>query len=118
MTTTRNQRAKPKQVPDFYIFAESGSSGAQERKLAGAAFSHKTGSGFMLVIGGRPYAAFPPKAKAVTLPARSGQRRLPGKAMTALPRSARVAYLCRQAFALLGLLVRSSELIAEMLARL
>ena len=61
-TTTETQTAKPKQVPDFYIF-ESAGDGQKGGKPAGAAFVHKKGKGFTLLIGGKRYAAFPPKAK-------------------------------------------------------
>ncbi len=61
-TTTENQTAKAKQVPDFYIF-ENGADGAKGGKPAGAAFVHKKGTGFTLLIAGKRYAAFPPKAK-------------------------------------------------------
>jgi hypothetical protein len=66
-TTTENQTAKTKQVPDFYIF-ENGATGEKGGKPAGAAFAHKKGKGFTLLIGGKRYAAFPPKAK----PAQAG----------------------------------------------
>ena len=61
-TTTENQTAKTKQVPDFYIF-ENGPVGENGGKHAGAAFRHKKGKGFTLLIGGKRYAAFPPKKK-------------------------------------------------------
>lgn len=61
-TTTENQTAKTKQVPDFYIF-ENGANGEKGGKPAGAAFAHKKGKGFTLLIGGKRYAAFPPKEK-------------------------------------------------------
>ena len=66
-TTTENQTAKPKQVPAFYIF-ENGANGEKGGKHAGAAFAHKKGKGFTLLIDGKRYAAFPPKAK----PAQAG----------------------------------------------
>ena len=66
-TTTENKTAKTKQVPDFYIF-ENGAKGEQGGKPAGAAFAHKKGNGFTLLIGGKRYAAFPPKAKAAVQP--------------------------------------------------
>jgi len=64
-TTTETQTAKPKQVPDFYIF-ESAGDGQKGGKPAGAAFVHKKGKGFTLLIGGKRYAAFPPKTKTTT----------------------------------------------------
>jgi hypothetical protein len=35
---------------------------------SGAAFAHKKGNGFTLLIAGKRYAAFPPKAKAAVQP--------------------------------------------------
>ena len=66
-TTTENQPAKTKQVPDFYIF-ENKSNGEKGGKPAGAAFRHKAGKGYTLLIAGKRYAAFPPKAKAAVQP--------------------------------------------------
>ena len=63
-TTTENQTTKTKQVPDFYIF-ENGANGEKSGKPAGAAFHHKKGKGFTLLIGSKRYAAFPPKEKSV-----------------------------------------------------
>lgn len=67
-TTTENQTAKAKQVPDFYIFGD-----AKGAKPIGAAFAHKKGKGFTLLIDGKRYAAFPPKAKPAAQPALSEQ---------------------------------------------
>jgi hypothetical protein len=61
-TTTENQPTKEKQIPAFYIF-ENGAEGSKPGKPAGAAFAHKKGNGFTLLIAGKRYAAFPPKAK-------------------------------------------------------
>jgi len=61
-TTTENQTVKAKQIPDFYIF-ENGAIGEGGSKPAGAAFRHKKGKGYTLLIAGKRYAAFPPKAK-------------------------------------------------------
>ncbi len=61
-TATENQPAKPKQVPDFFIF-ENAPNGEKLGKPAGAAFAHKKGKGYTLLIGGKRYAAFPPKPK-------------------------------------------------------
>jgi hypothetical protein len=69
--TTENQTAKTKQVPDFYIF-ENGPAGEKGGKHAGAAFRHKKGPGFTLLIGGKRYAAFPPKAKPAQAEATEG----------------------------------------------
>lgn len=61
-TTTENQTTKTKQIPDFYIF-ENAAVGQQRGKPVGAAFAHKNGKGVTLLISGKRYAAFPPKAK-------------------------------------------------------
>jgi hypothetical protein len=66
-TTTENPAAKTKQVPDFYIF-ENGANNGQGGKPAGAAFAHKKGKGFTVVVAGKRYAAFPPKPKAAVQP--------------------------------------------------
>jgi hypothetical protein len=50
-----------KDVPAFYIF-EDGANGAGRNRV-GAAYAHKNGKGFTILIGGRRYAAFPPKRK-------------------------------------------------------
>jgi len=67
-TTTEKQTAKPKQTPDFYIFDTVGTGG----KPAGAAFLHKKGKGFTILIAGKRYAAFPPKAKTAAQPEQPG----------------------------------------------
>ena len=59
-TTTENQTTKTKQIPSFYIFDEAAPKGG---KPAGAAFAHKKGKGLTLLINGKRYAAYPPKAK-------------------------------------------------------
>ena len=64
-TQTETKTTKTKQAPDFYIF-ENGADGAKGGKQAGAAFAHKKGKGMTLLIGGKRYAAFPPKAKTAT----------------------------------------------------
>ena len=62
MTTNTETTTKTKQVPDFYIFENAGN-GEKGGKPAGAAFVPKKGKGFIILIGGKRYAAFPPKAK-------------------------------------------------------
>ena len=59
---TENKAAKAKQVPDFYVF-ENGTTDQKGGKPAGAVFAHKKGKGFTLLVGGKRYVAFPPKAK-------------------------------------------------------
>jgi hypothetical protein len=61
-TTNETKTTKAKQAPDFYIF-ENGADATKGGKPAGAAFAHKKGKGFTMLIGGKRYAAFPPKAK-------------------------------------------------------
>ena len=70
-TTTENQPTKAKQAPDFYIFENVGPD-QKGGKPAGAAFVHKEGKGFTILIGGKRYAAFPPKAKSAA-PATEGK---------------------------------------------
>ena len=60
-TTTETQTTKTKQIPSYYIF-ENAADG-QPGKPVGAAFAHKNGKGVTLLINGKRYAAFPPKAK-------------------------------------------------------
>lgn len=66
MTTTTEKQTKAKQAPDFYIFENA--DGSKGGKPAGAAFLHKKGKGFTILIGGKRYAAFPPKAKTAAQP--------------------------------------------------
>ena len=66
-TTTEKQTTKAKQVPDFYIFENA--DGQKGGKPAGAAFKHGKGNGFTLLLGGKRYAAFPPKTKSAEQPA-------------------------------------------------
>ena len=66
-TETETKTTKTKQAPDFYIF-ENGADGTKGGKPAGAAFVHKKGKGFTMLIGGKRYAAFPPKAKSAAEP--------------------------------------------------
>ncbi len=70
-TTTETQTTNAKQVPDFYIF-ENAPDGDKSGKPAGAVFLHKKGKGFTLLIGGKRYAAFPPKAKSAQPAAAEG----------------------------------------------
>ena len=70
-TTTENQTTKTKQAPAFLIF-ENGAEG-KTGKPAGAAFAHKKGNGFTFLIGGKRYAAFPPKPKTAVQPATEGE---------------------------------------------
>ena len=69
---TENQMSKAKQVPDFYIF-ENAPNGERSGAPAGAGFRHKKGQGFTLLIAGKRYAAFPPKAKSAQAEATEGK---------------------------------------------
>jgi hypothetical protein len=71
-TETENPTAKTKQVPDFYIF-ENGPNGEKGGKPAGSGFLHKKGKGITLLIAGKRYAAFPPKAKSAQSEAVDGK---------------------------------------------
>jgi hypothetical protein len=53
-----------KQAPAFYIFDTVDTDGKKEMKRVGAAFRHKKGNGFTLLVNNKRYAAFPPKPKA------------------------------------------------------
>lgn len=61
--TTENETTTKKQPPAFYIFDTVEVDGKQESRNVGAAFAHRTGNGLNIVINGKRYAAFPPKAK-------------------------------------------------------
>jgi len=62
--TTENETPKAKQAPAFYIFDTVETDGQKEYKRIGAAFAHKKGNGFNVIINGKRFAAFPPKLKA------------------------------------------------------
>ena len=62
--TTENETPKEKQAPAFYIFDTVETDGQKEYKRIGAAFAHKKGNGFNVIINGKRFAAFPPKPKA------------------------------------------------------
>lgn len=62
--TTQNETSTEKQVPAFYIFESAETDGKTESRRIGAAFPHRKGKGLTLLIDGKRYAAFPPKAKA------------------------------------------------------
>ena len=52
MTTQTETTTKEKQLPAFYIFDTVETNGKKENKRIGAAFAHKKGNGFNLVING------------------------------------------------------------------
>ena len=60
---TKTVTSKPKQVPAFYLFDTIEQDGKKELKRIGAAFAHKTGSGFNFIINGKRYVAFPTKSR-------------------------------------------------------
>jgi len=66
--TTKNETPKEKQVPAFYIFDTTEANGQKEYKRIGAAFAHKNGNGFNVIINGKRFAAFPPKLKTSATP--------------------------------------------------
>ena len=61
--TTENDTVKENQAPAFYIFETVETAGKKENKRIGAAFAHKKGTGFNILINGKRYSAFPPKSK-------------------------------------------------------
>ena len=61
--TTPTETTKEKQLPAFYIFDTVEKDGKKENKRVGAAFAHKKGTGFNVLINGKRYAAFPPRVK-------------------------------------------------------
>ena len=63
-TIPETKTAKTKHGPDFYIF-DNGTDGTKSGKPVGAAFVHKKGIGFAVLIAGKRYVAFPPKVKPV-----------------------------------------------------
>ncbi len=67
--TNQTETTKEKQVPAFYIFDTVEAGGKKESKRVGAAFAHRKGNGFNLLINGKRYSAFPPKPKTEAAPA-------------------------------------------------
>lgn len=55
--------------PAFYIFVQQDG----ETRRIGAAFRHKKGNGFNLVINNQRYTAFPPRAKTAQAKAGGGE---------------------------------------------
>ena len=60
-TTTETKETKTKQPADMYVFEAV--DGSKENKIVGRVYRHKKGPGFNILIGGKRYSAFPPKAK-------------------------------------------------------
>ena len=69
--TTQTETTKEKQTPAFYVFDTVETDGKKESKRVGAAFAHKKGNGFNLLINGKRYSAFPPKPKTEAGPAQA-----------------------------------------------
>ena len=67
--TTQTETTKEKQIPAFYIFDTVESGGKKENKRVGAAFAHSKANGFNIIINGKRYSAFPPKAQTAGQPA-------------------------------------------------
>ena len=67
--TTQTETTTEKQMPAFYIFDTVENEGKKESVRVGAAFAHRKGRGYSLVMNGKRYAAFPPKAQAPAEPA-------------------------------------------------
>lgn len=63
--TTTTETTKEKQTPAFYLFATVQHGTQEELVRIGAAFPHKKGNGLNVLINGKRYTAFPPKAKPV-----------------------------------------------------
>ncbi len=61
-TTTENETTKTKQILSYYIF-EDAAEGQTSGKPVGTAFAHKKAMGLTLLINGKRYKAYPPKAK-------------------------------------------------------
>lgn len=62
-TTTENKETKKAKKPaDMYLF-EQGADG-KENKIVGSIYRHTKGNGFSVLMNGKRYMAFPPKAKA------------------------------------------------------
>ena len=61
--TTTNETTKEKQIPAFYLFETVEHEGEKANLRVGAAFAHRKGGGLTLLIDGKRYVAFPPKAK-------------------------------------------------------
>jgi len=60
-TQTETQETKAKPPADMYVFEAV--EGSKENKIVGRIYRHKKGTGFNILIGGKRYSAFPPKAK-------------------------------------------------------
>lgn len=59
---TNQTEKQHKKKPAFYIYTQD----AGKSEYAGAAFRHKTGTGFNILIGKDSFVAFEPKGKSAT----------------------------------------------------
>lgn len=78
--TETKETKKPKTPADRYIF-EQGPEGSKENKIVGSIYFHKKGNGMNVLINGKRYTAFAPKAKPETAeqPATTEQPATEGK---------------------------------------
>ena len=76
--TTENQTTKTKQIPNFYIF-EPVEGGEQKNKIVGSVFVHKKGGGQTILLNGKRYSAFAPKAKPAGQPEQPRQAEQPAE---------------------------------------
>jgi len=60
-TTETTETKKAKKPADMYLFEQV--PGSKENKIVGSVYRHTKGNGFNILIGGKRYSAFPPKAK-------------------------------------------------------
>lgn len=75
-TATETADAKKQKKPaDRYIFDGDG----KEKKIVGAVYFHSKGNGMNILIGGKRYSAFAPKAKSAQPEATQGKGALPGE---------------------------------------
>ena len=60
-TKTETKETTAKAPADMYVFEAV--EGSKENKIVGRIYRHKKGTGFNILLGGKRYSAFPPKAK-------------------------------------------------------
>ena len=75
--TETQETKKPKQPADRYIFAQA--PGSKDNKIVGSIYFHKKGNGMNVLINGKRYTAFAPKAKPADQPEQSQQPETEGK---------------------------------------
>jgi hypothetical protein len=64
-TTETTETKKPKKPADRYIFEGEGNS----KKIVGAVYFHAKGNGMNILVNGKRYSAFAPKAQTAAAPA-------------------------------------------------